>query len=49
MTENGNEWQRMTASGPTSDDEWYKERQQVTTNENEWKKLKQVTMSGHFN
>ena len=42
---NDNEWQRMTASGTTSDNEWYYEKQRVTANDN---KLQRVTTSSHF-
>ena len=41
-----NEWQRMTMSGATSDNEWYQWQrvvQWVTTNDNEWQ---QVTATG---
>ena len=33
------EWQRVTTSGTTSDNEWYNEKQRVTRNDNEWKRV----------
>ena len=43
MTANDNEWQRMTASGTTSDNEWHNEWQQlvqqVTTSGKEWQRM----------
>ena len=38
------QWQRMTSSGTTNDNDWYNKWQRVvqniTTNDNEWQKMK---------
>ena len=49
VTTNDNDWQGMTTSGTTGDNEWYNKWQRVTTrsttSDNEWQ---QVTISANF-
>ena len=41
------EWQRVTTSGTTSDNEWQRVVQRVTTNDNEWyNEWQRMTTSG---
>ena len=39
VTTNDNEWQQVTTSDTTSDNEWYNEWQRVTTNDNESQRM----------
>ena len=39
VTTNDSEWQQVTTSDTTSDNEWYNEWQRVTTNDNESQRM----------